>query len=162
MNTFETEGKDKWAHLIGQVMIGFGDIEYITLECLHVFPTENIFPSVSKMNLSPRIDLIINIGESKFQKEEEKNPIIDCLKKAKELATKRNLIAHNPMSMDVYANENDEIYGFKEVIASLRNKNNKLHYEDLEQLAKDVEEVKQHLMYEFGRLGDKIIKAKNA
>ena len=162
MNTFRTEGKDKWANLIGQIMIGFGDIEYITLECLHVFPTENIFPSVSKMNLTPRIDLIINIVESRFQKEEEKSPIINCLNKAKDLAKKRNLIAHNPMSMDVYANDNNEIYGFKEVIASLRNKNNKIHFEDLEQLAKDVEEVKQRLMYEFGRLGDEIIQAKNA
>lgn len=152
MNTFKTEGEEKWAQVIGQVMLGFADIEYITLQCLHVFPSENIFSCASKLSLSLRIELIIDIVDSRFQNSENTASMINYLKRAKELSVQRNIIAHNPMSFEVYEDEAGNITGLKEAIISMRKNNAKLHFADLVKLNTDVNETKQLLMDEFSAL----------
>ena len=151
MKTFKTEGKEKWAQLIGLIIIEFGEIERITIRCLRTFPSENIISSVIGMKLSSRVDLICSILESKFSNGET-NKIIPLLKKAKKLAEKRNILAHNPMSLDIYENEEGEIFKFKEVIKSLKNEKQYIHFCDLETLYKDISAITPEMSNEYHKL----------
>ena len=161
MSTFKSEGKEKWAQLIGQILISFGDIEMITYRCLKTFPSENILPSVINMKLGQRIDLISNVLKSKFG-ENDINKIISLLGRVKGLSKQRNLIAHNPMSLDIYENEQGKISGLKEVIRSEKDESKYVHYSDLIKTSTELSEIVPKLMDEYSRLYDINISKKNA
>ncbi len=158
MNTFQTQGRDKWAEYIGKTMLCFGDIEFITFECLINFSRDNIFQSTSKMNLNPRIDLIINIIQSRFTQDESAE-LIKLLKEAKELAEKRNLIAHNPLSFEIYEDEMGKISEFKEVINSLKNYDKKMSFNELIQFYESTLALSKKLTDEYRNLYNKLVLA---
>jgi hypothetical protein len=156
MNTFQTQGRDKWAEYIGKTMLCFGDIEFITFECLINFSRDNIFQSTSKMNLNPRIDLIINIIKSRFN-DDESSELIMLLKETKNLADKRNLIAHNPLSFDIYEDEMGKISEFTEVINSLKNYDNKISFNELVLFYESTLALSKKLTNEYHSLYNKLV-----
>jgi hypothetical protein len=160
MSTFKSEDKKEWAQLIGQTLIDFGDIEMITYRCLERFPSENIFPSVSRMKLGQRIDLITNVIQSKFG--DKANKMVSLLGRVKYLSKNRNLIAHNPMSWDIFEDEQGKITDFKQVIRSELDENKQLHFHNLEELAKEVAEIVPKLIDEYANLDNLDIFGNNA
>ena len=161
MSTFESEGKEKWAQMIGYIFISFGDIEMITYRCIRTFPSENILPSVRNMKLAARIDLICNVLSSKFDARDS-NKMVSLLGRVKHLAKKRNLIAHNPMSLDIYENEQGKITGLKEVIRSEIDDSKYVHYDELNELYNEITEIVPKLLSEYSHLDEINIFGKNA
>ena len=160
MSTFNSEDKKSWALLIGQTLIDFGDIEVITYRCLERFPSENIFPSLRGIKLGQRIDLISNVLQSKFGDTAKK--MITLLGRVKHLAKQRNILAHNPMTWDIYKDEQGKIKDFKQVIRSELNENKYLHFQDLRDLAREVSEIVPKLKDEYAKLDNIDIFGNNA
>jgi hypothetical protein len=128
----------QWAIEIGRVFIAFGSIEYITHECLRTVPRDAIYEATNKMLLAPRIDLLLALLAS--LREAKAIRLALLLRRAKELAEHRNLIAHNPLGLDLYVTEEGE-KTVRESIRSLRNKDKVLTFAQLVELRAQCESL---------------------
>ena len=71
------------------------------------------------------------------------------LKNAKKLAEKRNIIAHNPLLLALYYGDPD----FQEIIQSIKNENDRITFDELEQIAESSEQVANDLIEKKVRMG---------
>ena len=108
-----TDPGDEWAIALGRVMISFGSIEHITLVCLREIPRDEIIKSTASLKFGQRISLLTEILSAHNDVESAK--LAELLGRAARISVKRNLIAHNPLVLEVY--ETEQGYSFKTVIA---------------------------------------------
>ncbi|THK41832.1 hypothetical protein E8Q33_05940 [Methylophaga sp. SB9B] len=127
----------KWATLIGRVFIAFGSIERQTHESLKKWLEEQVYPHVKHMKLSQRIDLLIDVVKKQNFEQENIDSFVADLTKAKTLAKKRNLIAHNPLMLCLFQEETD----FIEAIVSNLRDDVTMEFHELEALAISSEEL---------------------
>lgn len=132
----------QWAVEIGRVFIAFGSIEFVTHDCLKKVPRDAIYDAANRMSLGPRIDLLIAILTSLHEGKAVRLAVL--LRRAKELSEQRNMIAHNPLGLDVYVSEKGEP-SVLESIRSLRHKNKTMTYEQLVQLRTHCEDLATEL-----------------
>lgn len=133
----------KWATLIGRVFISFGTIERQTHELLKKWLENPVYPHVKHMRLSQRIDLLIDVVKRQGFEQNNINSFVADLTKAKKLATKRNLIAHNPLMLCLFQEETNLI----EAIVSNINDDVTMEYHELEELAITSEELASDIIY---------------
>ena len=148
----------QWAIEIGRVFIAFGSIEYITHQCLRNVPRDAIYEATKKMLLAPRIDLLVAL--LKPLPEGKAIRLALLLRKAKELAEHRNLIAHNPLVLDLYASEEGETT-IRESIRSLRNEDKVLTFAQLVELRAQCESLVTELYEAQTALLEELRKARN-
>jgi hypothetical protein len=132
----------KWAHEIGRVFIAFGSVEYSVHSLLQTVPRDPIHATTATLRLSQKIDLLMEIMESRS--EEHYANAIDCLKAAKRLSEGRNLIAHNPLSLDLYLNDEGE-HRLVETIRHLR-ADKSLSFDDVVELREESEKLASCLL----------------
>lgn len=109
--------KGEWAVAIGRAFVAFGSIEHVTVACLREIPRDRIQRSAKSLRLAARIDLIVELLEA--HSGEHFDILAEKLKSAKTLALTRNLIAHNPLVLDIYE-QTDGSYLYRERITSLQ------------------------------------------
>jgi hypothetical protein len=99
--TFE-EQRNKWAVEIGRFVLAFGSIETLTYSALRHCPRDPIGQPLidANLGLQPRIDLLIALAASRGLVPWV--AFVEVLREIKQLASKRNLIAHNGVGYDVY------------------------------------------------------------
>lgn len=95
--------KSKFALVVGQAILNFGDIEDFTLVALDYLPKERIFKTASSLSFVKRVDLLIELLHAR-KDSAAKLQMIQHLKEAKKLAETRNVIAHNPFLIEIYDN----------------------------------------------------------
>lgn len=132
----------KWATLIGRVFIAFGSIERTTHECLNKWLKDPVYPHIKNMRFASRVDLLIDVTEHHGFQKNHTAPFVANLKRAKELAQKRNLIAHNPLMLCLFQGEND----FIEAIASTVKDDVTMEYHELEKLMTESETLASNLI----------------
>jgi hypothetical protein len=118
----------KWAVEIGRVFIAFGSIEHVTHTALRELPRDPLYSATNKLQLGPRIDLLLAILNSREGQAWEQ--LTSLLQTAKELSDGRNLIAHNPLGLDVYVDEQGEP-ALAESIRSLRKHEKHMSFAEL-------------------------------
>lgn len=131
---------DKWAIHIGRLFIAFGAIERTTHNCLIDWLKDPTYTHISKMRFSQRVDVIIDLLQELQFVEQNKVDLTVGLNKARKLAEKRNIVAHNPLMLDLFDGE------FKEVIISNTKVGVTITFEELEQLTKDAESLSTKLI----------------
>jgi hypothetical protein len=92
----------QWRTAIGRFILSFGSIEWFTYHMLSELPTERIFESVMFLGFKQRLNLVIQLVQEKNLDDEITSRVIDLLNEAKELADTRNLIAHNPLLLNLF------------------------------------------------------------
>ncbi len=108
------DSKSAWAHAIGRAFVAFGSVEYITILCLEKIPKDRIVKSVGSFRLVQRIDLILELLEAYTGEPYE--VLCAQLKLAKSMAPTRNLLAHNPLFVEISRNAN----GTNDVVQSIK------------------------------------------
>lgn len=132
----------KWALLIGRVFIAFGAIEKLTLDCLAEWLQDPIYDHLKNSRLSTRIDLVIELARAQNFNITNIENFIELLKKAKKLAEKRNLIAHNPLLLKIFS---VEPY-VQEIIQSNIKNEVYITFEELETITTECEELENLLI----------------
>jgi hypothetical protein len=139
----------EWQSLIGKAILRFGDIELISLRCLARIPTDKIAASAARLEFSRRADILIEILEGRPALTESLTALLAGSKRAKVLAKTRNLIAHNPVMLDIYVNPHtDDIYT-EHTIASARSGGQALNFEQLREFAAEVEDLSSSMWLHF-------------
>jgi hypothetical protein len=142
-----------WESLVGKAILRFGDIELVLIKCLEVIPADTIAESTARLGFSQRAELLIEILEARTDRTPDLNQLLECLKRAKPLANKRNLIAHNPVMLDIFVNE-DETQMVAEHSISHARSGETMSLEDLKEFAATVEDLSSELWLTFLRLAD--------
>lgn len=139
----------EWQALVGKAILRFGDIELISLRCLALIPTDKIAESAARLEFSRRAEVLIEILEGRPALTEPLVALLAGFKRAKVLARTRNLIAHNPVMLDIYVNpQTDDIYT-EHTIASARSNGQTLSLEQLKEFAVEIEDLSSSLWLNF-------------
>lgn len=128
----------EWAAAIGKAFVAFGSIEHTTVVCLRQIPKDQFRRFAKGLNLTPRVDLLLEILES--------YPVPECielsekLERVKALAKTRNLIAHNPLVLEFYEDGNGG-YAYKEAIAAIHREGHKITLAEVQDFAAKSEQL---------------------
>jgi hypothetical protein len=111
---------EEWRSVIGKAIVCFGELELITYKCLAHIPSDKISETSSRLGFARRVDLIVEILEGRQPIPEPVSVFVKHLKRAKELASVRNDIAHNPVMLNVFVHESTDDVAFEHCIATAR------------------------------------------
>jgi hypothetical protein len=131
-----------WSEPIGRVFLAFGSIEHAVLIGLRDIPKDNLQRTVVRMPLASRIELLMEIIESRS--EAAYFVFATALKKAKELAKIRNILAHNPLVLEVYET-GDGVFLTTEVIAAMHNDKHRMSFTELGEFVREAEGLAEQL-----------------
>ena len=148
------EEMQEWRILVGTTILSFGEIELITYKCLAHIPKDKIHKSLSSLPFTKRIDLIIEILESRKINDTEFNDFINNLKSARKLAKYRNLLAHNPLAVDVYMDKVTGDIEVEQLISSIKNENKVISLGKLKEIALEAELLSSKLYQSLNRVLD--------
>lgn len=137
-----TDLKGEWAVAVGRAMIAFGSIEHVTVVCLRNIPRDPLHKSTAALSLVPRVELLLEILAARPGK--VFSELANGLSRIKPLAKIRNLIAHNPLVLQVFEAENGD-YGFKELIVALH-KEQSISLPQLQKFADEAEQLAAELL----------------
>ena len=146
MSTLSYDPHNEWAVEIGRFMLAFGSIEHVTHLCLRDLPTEKLEGIGRSLLLSKRIALVQSILENR--EHEAFTRLANLLNKASKLAEERNLIAHNPLVLDVYADTDDQMF-IQAIIRSARSSGRSTDLPGLKRLRVQVESLAANLLSAF-------------
>ena len=132
-----------WRVAIGRFVLGFGEIEWFTFHMLSELPTERILESTISLRFAQRLDLVIQLLREKNLDAEVTERTIALLQQARELTKTRNLIAHNPLLLNLFDDKvgvdlQYQISKYGEIEA-------RLTIDQLEDLCRKVEELSGQL-----------------
>lgn len=102
MNEVDFEAEErKFAPLVGRAILDFGRIEFCSLQAAEILPHETILKTAANLPLTARLDLLIEIFQGRRKKGEAVNRFIALLQICKKLTKTRNIIAHNPLLVEM-------------------------------------------------------------
>jgi hypothetical protein len=139
----------EWQALVGKAIVRFGDIELVSLHCLAHIPGETIGNSAARLEFSRRVELLIEMLEGRGALNESMRGLLDGFARAKVLARTRNLIAHNPVMLDVYVNLGTSDVLTERSIRSARSGAQTLTLEELKEFAAEVEDLAASLWLHY-------------
>ena len=129
----------EWAMAIGRAFVAFGGIEHATVECLRTIPRDRIQKSTQMFRLAQRVDLLLEILESR--EGDEFVQLALCLRRVKELARMRNIVAHNPLVLDFSIPDYSRGMAFTEAIAVTHKQRLLISLEGVQRFAEDSEKL---------------------
>lgn len=139
----------KWQAAVGKAIIRFGDIELISLKCLAHIPQDKIADAAARLEFSRRASLLIELLEARPRLSDPLKGLLDGFKRARELVAKRNLIAHNPVLLDIYVQLGTRDVLTERTIRSARSKTTTLTLEQLQEFADDVANLSSEMWMHF-------------
>jgi len=149
-SSIETHAAE-WESLVGKAILRFGDIELVSIKCLMLIATESVGRSAAKINFARRSELLIEILEANNELNEYLQELLSAFKQAKELIETRNLIAHNPVMLDIYVNEDETEYQVERSITSARSGEKSLDLQGLKEFVGQVENLSSVLWINFSK-----------
>lgn len=142
----------EWESLVGRALLRFGDIEYVSVRCLDVIPSERIASSTASLDFSRRVEVLLEILNSRKELTESLSKLRDGFKRAKELAKTRNLIAHNPLMLNLYVNHETQESVPVYRIDSARSAKHSITLDELKEFAAEVDDLAATIWLEFGNV----------
>lgn len=136
-----SEPREQWAPLVGRLILSCGDVE---LRLLQLHWNLNIGgahdPDLKNQGMGEKAKAALQDVEKKTTiKPELKRRLVRMLNRTIKLAHSRNLVAHNPLYMDVYA----DVQGNFVLVPSIRSLRNSEKHVSIEELAAVVEEARE-------------------
>lgn len=131
----------KWATMVGRLLIAFAAMEGLTLQCLKEWLKSPLYQHVMNMRFAQRIDLVIDLSREQDSPNDKIEVFVKNLKAAKELAKKRNAVAHNPLMLCLFEGQED----FVEAISSEKKQGEGIEFEELERLVLRAETLEANL-----------------
>ncbi|WP_132982814.1 hypothetical protein [Thermomonas haemolytica] len=140
--TITLDEHQHWANGIGKLLLAFAGIEAATLELIQLISLSKIHDSATRLQLHQRVELLLEICEGLDTPDHQ--PLIAVLEKVKGLQSTRNLVAHNPLVIEISVHP-ENVFLAKEVIRSRQNRNKRITLEELQDAAKYAEVLERQL-----------------
>ena len=143
---------DEWRALVGTAIVCFGDLELITIKCLAHIPHDRIAETASRLPFARRVDLLVEIIEGRGQLPSSITTFLSQLKRARKLAEVRNVIAHNPVMLNLYLQRGTGDVHAERSIAAARREGLSIDLASLKEFAAEVEDLASALWLQIGKL----------
>lgn len=134
----------EWEILVGRLILKCGDIELKLLQLnWNMLLRTEVSGEISLMNtngMATKAKRIIELCEKYSLDEPWKSKFKTLLNEIILLAQYRNLVAHNPLFMDVYLTDEGEIMSFP-VIQSLRDNRKRINLDELVQHISSAQQI---------------------
>ena len=127
----------KWATLIGRGFIAFGHIESCSYACILAFMPDIAAKHLNKRNLASRLEVLRDVARELDIAEPHRLRFLALIDDVRELAETRNLIAHNPLVLNIFE-EDEEVFS-KEMIMSNKSPSKRLEFAELTRYAESAE-----------------------
>ena len=129
---------ERWSQPIGRTLLLFGLIESLADICLEHIPTENVYNELKGSGLSHKLDLIVAFTKSLSPDpipKDEAERLNSAIGKVKKRLDLRNLIAHNPVTMQLDFKEDGsyEVQEIREAIVHIHNEDRRINFEQLQE-----------------------------
>lgn len=134
---------------MGKAVLRFGDIELVCIKCLSAIAPKKNERAASRLKFGQRVDLLIKHLEARPTSDEHLLAILNGMKRAKGLAKTRNLIAHNPVLLDIYVTQDETESFASHAITSIRSEQDTLDLEGLHEFADEIESLSSELWLAF-------------
>lgn len=141
----------EWEQLVGKAIIRFGEIEIISLKCLAYFSRDRIGVSLAKLNFASRADILIELLQGRENIGPDAQGLLEAFQRARTLAETRNLIAHNPVMLDLYINQESTESRADYSITSARSGSKTLDLPGLKEFSAEVDDLATTLWMHFAR-----------
>lgn len=141
----------EWELLVGKAIIRFGEIELISLKCLAFFSSDQTTSSDAKLRFVPRAKKLVELLKMRQNIDQNLEELIHGFEQARRLASTRNLIAHNPVMLDLYVNEDKTESRAERWITSARSASVTIDLADLKEFYAEVDDLASTLWMHFAR-----------
>jgi hypothetical protein len=148
------EEQQKWIEPIGRLMIAFGRMEYSLRVCLLHLKDHQHWNNFKNKEFKAKASGSIKVLESVSEIHPPAQRAISLLNDAIRLAKYRNLIAHNPLSLDMFEDQSGD-YKTRTAIRSLRDNETTIDYETLLDVVEAAELIEDELYVYTQHLWDK-------
>jgi hypothetical protein len=132
-----------WALAVGRALIAFGQIEHATHMVIKGICKDPISSATASLGLDKKIEIadavLSQYADPKYVE------LRDGLRRAKGLATTRNLIAHNPLAFDFYEYQ-DGSFLIEQRISSLRSEGKHVTLKQTQDFAQEAEALARQLI----------------
>lgn len=132
-----------WRVAVGRFILGFGEIEWFTFHMLSELPSERVLESTMSLPFAKRVDIVIEIAKRRDLDPGLRMRLISVLEKAKKLAATRNLVAHNPLFLNLFDDRVGADLQFQ--LSRYGEQQAKLTFEELETRCSEVERLAEEL-----------------
>ncbi len=143
------ENGAEWESLVGKAILRFGDVELVSIRLIAATDSSKSLISISRERFSDRASKLIEMLESRDQLSDSERALLDGYVRAKELSPIRNLIAHNPMMLDIYVNEDETEMHAEHSIRSLRSDDEFLDIAALKEFAHEIENLSANIWLHY-------------
>jgi len=150
-----SEINEEWSKAVGRAVLTFGNLEWVTYQCLGLFSTDKIFETVVSLNYAKRIDLILEILSGKKLEGKTFAKANELFSEAKAKAKIRNVFVHNPLGVGIYQDQEGNIQ-LKDEIRHYRESNKVYNLEDIQAFGKECEELELKIMELIGQMRKEI------
>ncbi len=135
----------QWQALIGKAILAFAHIELISLKCIDELEPAATCKDAQELRFTPRARRVVELLEAR---EPPFSPsqvaLAEGFRCAIELAKTRNLIAHNPVLLDLKVKDGTDLWA-ERTIQSVRPTDKLLTFEDMKEFAATVDDLKTEL-----------------
>ena len=133
----------RWRVAVGRFILSFGSVEWFTFHMLAELPTERLLESTMRLSFGQRLDIVEQLFRDKSLEPELYKRAIELLEKARSLSKIRNLLAHNPLLLNLFDDKvgvdlEYQISKYCEIEA-------RLTIDKLEEYCRNVEELEEQL-----------------
>jgi hypothetical protein len=145
---------EEWRAVVGKAIVCFGELELVTYKCLAHIPSDKISGTSSRLGFVRRVDLIVEILEGRSPLAPSTVAFVKMLKRAKELASVRNDIAHNPVMLNVFIHEASGDVAFEHCIATARG-GRFIDLASAKEFADEVENLAAEMWLQIGKITER-------
>jgi len=139
----------EWEALIGKGIVSFGRLEVLAIKFLAHFYGEDITTPTSWKPFSERADDVIAKLETLVVLHPNEQGLRDGFRRAKTLVKTRNLIAHNPVMLDLYTRDGSDELAAERSIRSILPDEAALDLAALKEFVAEVENLAAKLWYHY-------------
>jgi hypothetical protein len=91
-----------WRVAVGRFILGFGEIEWFTFHMLSELPNQSMLESSRSKRFAERLRILTKVAREVDLESGLRERLISALRRAGHLADTRNLVAHNPLFLDLF------------------------------------------------------------
>lgn len=145
---------EQWRTAIGKAITCFGEIELVTYKCLAHIPRDQITETASRLRFGQRVKLIIEILEGRNPITNHVRLFVGMLRRAEQLASIRNVIAHNPVMLNMFVDKVSGDVALQHCISVAQRKERTIDLAAAEEYAAEVENLAAEMWNQIGIIAE--------
>lgn len=147
--------KTQWRVAVGRFLLEFAEIEWFTYHIISELPTEKIFDATKDLPFHRRAVLAEQLLESKGLDQFVTQRAVGLLRRARKLSKTRNILAHNPLLLDLFSDAIGQdlsfnIHRYGDIEPALSLEQLEIRTDEVENINKELHEVIDRVRAEMG------------